>query len=67
MECDDNGLLVIRGISNEAAITIYEVDAPDGYNKLAEGKTLPVVATSEATTTTQQPQLQPPITMLMAM
>ena len=52
MVMDDNGFLVIRGISNEETITIYEVDAPDGYNKLTEGKTLPVVATSTTTTTT---------------
>jgi len=52
MECDPDGVLVIRGISNEAAITVYEVEAPNGYNKLTEGKPLSVVKTSEATTTT---------------
>lgn len=52
MVMDDDGFLVIRGISNENPITIYEVSAPDGYNKLTEGKTLPVVATEETTTTT---------------
>ena len=52
MEMDDDGFLVIRGLSNEETITIYEVDAPDGYNKLTEGKTLPVIATEEVTTTT---------------
>lgn len=52
MSCDPTGFLVIRGLSNEATITIYEVDAPEGYNKLTSGVTLPVVATSSKTTTT---------------
>ena len=61
MECDDNGLLVVRGISTTDAIgdpdtvgtiAVTEVAAPDGYNKLTEPATVNLVHTSTATTTT---------------
>jgi fimbrial isopeptide formation D2 family protein/LPXTG-motif cell wall-anchored protein len=52
MDCDSEGFLVIRGLSDETEITIYEETAPDGYNKLTSGQTLPVTKTSEVTTIT---------------
>ena len=52
MSCDPTGFLVIRGLSNETSISITEVAAPAGYNKLTAPVELPVTQTSEKTTTT---------------
>lgn len=47
METDDLGMIVIRGIEDNLTLTVTEVKAPDGYNKLTAPETLTVVKISE--------------------
>ena len=50
MECDAQGQLVIRGLPSDETLTITEIDAPKGYNKLTAAETLtPVVIGAEVT------------------
>ena len=47
MECDAQGQLVIRGLPSDETLTITEIAAPDGYNKLTSTETLKPVVISE--------------------
>lgn len=52
METDDNGQLVIKGLPSDVSLTVFETQAPDGYNKLTQSINLkPVIINEEVTVT----------------
>lgn len=54
MECDAQGQLVIRGLPSDETLTITEIDAPDGYNKLTATETLTPVKVGEEITSSEK-------------
>lgn len=52
MQTDANGNLLILGIPSDAVLTVYEVEAPKGYNKLTTAIELPAQKINETVTVT---------------
>ena len=52
METDVNGNLVIKGLNSAASLTVYETEAPAGYNKLTAPITVTVKKIGEVVTVT---------------
>lgn len=52
METDDNGHLVIKGLSSDVALTVTETVAPAGYNKLKDPFSLSPTIINETVTAT---------------
>ncbi len=52
METDVNGNLVIKGLNSAASLTVYETEAPAGYNKLTAPITVTVQKIGEVVTVT---------------
>ena len=54
MECDAQGQLVIRGLPSDETLTITEIAAPNGYNKLTNTETLTPVIVGEEITSSEK-------------
>lgn len=50
MSTDDNGILIVKGLKSGTAVSVNEVVAPVGYNKLASAVQVTPVASTETTT-----------------